>query len=146
MSPNQKRYLYGTLELLFCVFIPAAIIANEYDLYYRVRYFTRLQITLTGFIVLMVVILSLKKRISLWVKSWPTSVGKSIVDIFINMLPMIAMTGILLIAKYKVDRFIEIWWLVLGSYAIGLLFKQWHDKWIEEVIETRRANTWPRNP
>lgn len=144
MKPNHKRYIFATLELIFCIFIPAFVVGSKYDLYTRVRYFTRLQITLTGFIVLMIVLLSLRKRIVKWMSTWPTSVGKSIVDLFINYLPLVAMTGILLTAQYKIVEFVEIWWIIMGSYFIGLLFKQGHDYWIEYVIETRRADKWAK--
>lgn len=140
---NFRRYLFASLEILGQILAPVYILGQEYQLF-ELQSYSKLKITITGFIVLFAALLALRAKFLEWMKNWPTSVAKSIFDILLQMLPMAAFTALLLIAQLKVDDFIEVWWVVLGSYFLGTLFKQGHDYWLEYVIETRRANKWPR--
>lgn len=139
---NHKRYLFAILEFSFRYLIPVAILGSEYQLF-SLNSYNKIKLSIAGAILFVVLLLVLKDWLLRWISTWEIGFVRSLIDVIINYIPIIAITGLLLVAQQRLDDFLYNVWLWIGiSYFIGLLFKQPHEKWLTYVVEKRRIKNY----
>lgn len=134
---RRKRYLYFFVRIFFFPLTPVAILSIQYDLIYFKNY-SGTKLTLAAFLVLAALVIIFWRHLNAWIDSWLPSLGKSFIDIFIRLIPIIIATGLLEGFRRNISHLVYTWWMIVAAYIISILFKQGHDYYRVKDIETTK--------
>lgn len=121
MSNNSKRILFFILTILFSAIIPIVVIAIKYKLFEAyLEASTAIQISITGCILIMIVLLFNIKKVMQFLNDMPFSVFKCIINGTVKLLPLICLMTVLInMDKMIYDLTYVTGWFI-GCNAISL--------------------------
>lgn len=134
----SKRIMYFWSMTIFILFLPVFLIADNYDLYRWQTYQDGWKLTIAGMMVSSVIIIYFRKKVLLIIPKWKFGVVRSMFDIVFTGAPVYLIWAILYNIHDDINDLVALMPIFVGSYSLGLVFKQFYDKWAQEVVELRR--------